>query len=138
MDDDDIRDRLLNSSRILEFECAKLGGWKQLYGGYLDEDDASGPGFVGPLIWSEADLVHRFADHLSHAFRDVESYGRPAVHLGLPIRVGTRSDLVRGANGRRSSTSTSSSPIRRRWAAVPSRRPPGRRSASRSTSLSSR
>ena len=91
--------RVERAFRRLQFEHAKIGGWRERYGGYLDEDDAAFPGYVGPFAWSEADLQHRFANHLSDAFYDLDSFGRTAVHIGLPIRVGTRADLDKTEEG---------------------------------------
>jgi len=54
------------------------------YPGYLDADE--GHGFVGSWIWSEFDLQHRFASLLERRLPN-------AVHLGMPLRPGTRDDL---------------------------------------------
>jgi hypothetical protein len=93
MDSNEVRARLEAALGKLREEHTEYGGWRPEYGGYLDTNDASFPGYVGPLAWSEVDIQHRFANLLHEQFRDIESEGHTAIHLGLPIRVGTRSDL---------------------------------------------
>jgi hypothetical protein len=100
MEEHEVRERVQAAFHCLQSEYVKFGGWQPRYGGYLDEDDAAFPGYVGPFAWSEADIQHRFANDLSEQFRSLETSGRPAVHIGLPIRVGTRDDLEKDESGK--------------------------------------
>jgi hypothetical protein len=100
MEKRDVRDRVQAAFNGLQADYARLGGWQARHGGYLDEGDAAFPGYVGPFAWSEADIQHRFANHLSEQFRSLETSGHPAVHIGLPIRVGTRDDLEKDEGGK--------------------------------------
>jgi hypothetical protein len=82
MDDAEIRSRIQSAFAELQRLYGVEGGWR--YPGYLDADEQHG--YIGPFAWSEADVKRRFA-----AFLDERLPG--AVHMEMPIRPGTRSDL---------------------------------------------
>jgi hypothetical protein len=64
METREIQERIEQAAFRLQFDHCKSGGWRPRYGGYLDEGDANFPGYVGPFVWSEVDLQHRFATRL--------------------------------------------------------------------------
>jgi hypothetical protein len=68
---------------------SRIGGWRADYLGYLDQVD--GFGYVGPLGWSEHDYQFLFANLLTARFQS--ETGLPMVHVEMPMRHGTRSDL---------------------------------------------
>jgi hypothetical protein len=88
-----IRRRIGGAFELLRQAYATSGGWR--YPGYLDK--AESYGYIGPFAWSEADYVHRFATFLERDFPG-------AVHLEMPIRVGTRIDADQPPPGKRSVT----------------------------------
>jgi hypothetical protein len=60
----------------------ELGGWR--FPGYLDDPTMA---YVGPWAWSEGDIQRHFANALA------EEFPPEWVHVELPLRIGTRSDL---------------------------------------------
>ncbi len=88
-----VQERIESAARRLQVDYSRCGGWRSEYAGYLDVDDPAFPGYVGSFAWSEADIQHRFANLLHDEFGELEADGDSAVHLELPIREGTRSDL---------------------------------------------
>jgi hypothetical protein len=89
---DEVRAGIAHAFDAFHVEWVKNGGYR--YPGYLDEAEQS---WVGPWAWSEADLQHRFANELDRQFASLSrARDEPHVHLEMPVRIGTRSDLVEG------------------------------------------
>ncbi len=97
MTEAEIAGRVHDALAELQERYAALGGWRSEYLGYLDR--AEGYGYVGPLGWSEHDYQFQFANHLEPRFQSPT--GLPMVHVEMPMRHGTRSDLPETPPGTR-------------------------------------